>query len=222
METTGLKTYHAAQTPVPAQEVGASPSAKPEKQVAVGAERSAKSQPPGDILTAAAHAVSSATADEVHISPKAEGADLAAKKARKFEKPETARDSSWSLKRKLAALTHDVELLSQEVGSTVPHSVGLCSCRPGKYAATLCVAYQVARVRTEADMSSAAPELTAPEKAMLAEKHAKKLAETLKRGMSVMLRDIMQHKVDYSSVRIELSRMPLLSHGVQLNFCQTD
>ena len=53
-------------------------------------------------------------------------------------------------------------------------------------------------------MSSAAPELTAPEKAMLAEKHAKKLAETLKRGISVMLRDIMQHKVDHTSVLIEL------------------
>ena len=51
-------------------------------------------------------------------------------------------------------------------------------------------------------MSSAALELTAPEKAMLAEKHAKKLAETLKRGISVMLRDIMQHKVDHSSVVI--------------------
>ena len=116
MDTTYLATHQATQTSVSPQEVGVLPSAEPEKQAAVGAEPAAKSQTPVDGLTAAAHAVSSATADAVHISPTAEGVDPAAKRARKFEKPETARDSSWSLKRKLAALTHDVELLSQEVG----------------------------------------------------------------------------------------------------------
>ena len=124
MDTTYLATHQAAQTPVSLQELGASPSAEPEKQAAVGADPAAKSQTPVDGLTAAAHAVSSATADAVHISPTAEGADPAAKRARKFEKPETARDSSWSLKRKLAALTHDVELLSQEVG--IQHCPKFC------------------------------------------------------------------------------------------------
>lgn len=54
---------------------------------------------------------------------------------------------------------------------------------------------QVAGVRDGADASCAAPKLTLEEKAALAEKHAKKLADAQKRGIAVILRDIMGHKV---------------------------
>ena len=54
---------------------------------------------------------------------------------------------------------------------------------------------QIALVRDEADASCAAPRLTLEEKAAIAERHAKKQAESQKRGMAVMLRDIMAHRV---------------------------
>lgn len=57
---------------------------------------------------------------------------------------------------------------------------------------------QVALVRDEADASCAAPRLTLEEKAAIAERHAKKQAEAQKRGIAVMLRDIMGHKVSVS------------------------
>ena len=57
------------------------------------------------------------------------------------------------------------------------------------------VCLQIALVRDEADASCAAPRLTLEEKAAIAERHARKQAESQKRGMAVMLRDIMAHKV---------------------------
>ena len=54
-------------------------------------------------------------------------------------------------------------------------------------------------MRGDADASCAAPRLTLEEKAGIAEKHAKKQVDAQKRGVSVMLRDIMAHKVLYSA-----------------------
>lgn len=53
---------------------------------------------------------------------------------------------------------------------------------------------QIAAVRDTADASCAAPRLSLEEKAAIAERHAKKQADAQKRGISVMLRDIMAHK----------------------------
>ena len=50
-------------------------------------------------------------------------------------------------------------------------------------------------MRDEADASCAAPRLTLEEKAAIAERHAKKQLESQKRGMAVMLRDIMANRV---------------------------
>ena len=53
---------------------------------------------------------------------------------------------------------------------------------------------QIASVRDKADASCATPKLTLEEKAAVAEKHAKRQADAQKRGISVLLRDIMAHK----------------------------
>lgn len=103
----------------------------------------------------------------------------------------------WSLKRKFAALSQEVEALSQEVGTFQLHF----ACFQPKAAVVCGLQPQVGRVRKEADLSSAAPELTDEEKALLAERHVKRLAEVQKRGISVLLRDIMGHKVQFQFPR---------------------
>lgn len=57
---------------------------------------------------------------------------------------------------------------------------------------------QVARERQAADASCLQPMLSLEEKALLAEKYAKKRVDSQKRGIAVMLRDIMAHKVGRS------------------------
>ena len=71
---------------------------------------------------------------------------------------------------------------------------------------------QVALVRGDADASCAAPRLTLEEKAGIADKHAKKQVDAQKRGVSVMLRDIMAHKVHCYTPPQSLQKISIHSH----------